>query len=171
MTVSKPQPGAYNEYYQPFVELVNTEFLEAELRNNLHEMSLFISGLSAEKWNSRYAEGKWTVGEVLMHILDCEHMFVHRAFWVQRNMGPGLISFDHNKMVESSVSVKCTPSRFLELYEAQRNYTLAFAKTLKLADWDKTGEIEGKEFDIRLLYYVICGHERHHLNVVKSLYL
>lgn len=170
MNIAKPQL-ADGEYYKPFVELVKTEFLEAELRQNLNEMSLFLENLSIEKWNHQYAEGKWTVGEVLMHILDVEHMFLHRAFWVEREMGEGLISFDHNKMVKNSVSIKCTPSRFMELYEAQRNYTIAFAKTLKLADWDKQGEIEGNTFDIRLLYYVICGHERHHLDVVKSLYL
>jgi uncharacterized damage-inducible protein DinB len=170
MNIAKPQL-AEGEYYKPFVDLVKTEFLEAELRQNLNEMSLFLADLSSEKWNSRYAQGKWTIGEVLMHILDVEHMFVHRAFWVQREMGEGLISFDHDAMAENSLSVKCTPSRFLELYEAQRNYTLAFAKTLKLADWDKKGNVEGNEFDLRLLYYVICGHERHHLNVVKERYL
>lgn len=170
MTVEKPAKSDYNNYYLPFVEKVETTYLEAELKKNIHEMEAFITNLSQEKWDYRYAEGKWTIGEVLMHICDIEHMFVHRAFWTQRNMGKGLISFDQELMAQNSLSSKCTPARFLQLYEAQKNYTIAFANTLKISDWDKGGEIEGNKFNIKMLYYVIVGHERHHLEVVKKLY-
>lgn len=171
MNVDKPIDGQYDPYFKPFVELVKTNFLEAELKQNLNDMSNFLAGITVEQWNHAYQEGKWTIGQVLMHIIDVEHMFVHRAFWVQREMGSGLQSFDHDLMASNSISSKCTPARYLALYEAQRNYTIAFANTLKITDWDKTGTIDGKKpFDIRMLYYVITGHERHHLNVVKERY-
>lgn len=170
MTVDKPAKSDYNNYYLPFVEKVETTYLEAELKKNIHEMEGFIAQLSQEKWNYKYAEGKWTVGQVLMHICDTEHMFVHRAFWTQRDMGKGLCGFDQDLMAENSLNSNCTPSRFLELYEAQKNFTIAFAKTLKINDWDKSGEIEGNAFNIKMLYYVIVGHERHHLEVLKARY-
>ena len=171
MLIKKPEENTYDSYYKQYVDLVPTTYLEAELQTNFHEMSLFLLNMEDSKWNYQYAEGKWTVSQVLMHIIDVEHMFCNRIMNMVRGLKTDLESFDDNLMAENAVTEKITPKRFIDLYNATRNYTFALARTLTKEDWDKSAHVEGKPFTVRSLYYCIIGHERHHMSVVKSKYM
>lgn len=171
MLVKKPESGTFDAYYQMYIDMVDTNYLEAELDTNMHKMGLFVLNMDDDKWHYRYDEDKWSIAEVIMHICDVEQMFCNRVLNMVRGLKCEFDGFDHDLMAKNSISEKMTPKRYMELYTATRNYTVALAKSFMPEDWEIAGVVVGKKFTVKSLYYCMIGHERHHLNVINERYL
>lgn len=136
-----------------------------------HEKTLgFLRGLPAAKRSHRYAEGKWSVAEVIGHVTDAERIFAFRALSFARGEAAPLPGFDENAYVVSADFDAVPFAALVEGYDAVRRASLSLFSTMSPAAWAGRGVSNGKPLTVRALGYVIVGHERHHRAILAERY-
>jgi uncharacterized damage-inducible protein DinB len=118
-----------------------------------------------------YAPGKWTLKEVLGHLIDDERIFAYRALCIARNDAAPLPGFDENQYVAATHFEERSLSILLREYHAVRQATIAFFESLTQEEWRRTGIVSGYPASVRGLGFHIVGHELHHLRVIRERYL
>ncbi len=133
----------------------------------------FIYSLPAEKLLYRYAYGKWSIKEILVHIVDDERIFSYRALRFARNEKLNLTGFDQDSYAIYSEADKRDLGNIFDEYEAVRNSTITLFNGLPGNSLDRMGHGTGLANDatVRALAYHIAGHELHHVNFIKENYL
>ncbi|MFN8286373.1 MAG: DinB family protein [Chitinophagales bacterium] len=171
MKITRPQEGEYPLYFDPYVRRVVTDDLLAELEAGKKEMVAFIEALPAEKHSYRYAEGKWTIKEMLSHIIDAERIFVYRALRFSRKDSTPLPGFEEDEYVPNSNAANRSMQQLLKEYVAVREATIAFFDSITEEMSLRQGVSNGKNISVRAFGYMIQGHQQHHINVVKERYM
>jgi hypothetical protein len=118
-----------------------------------------------------YAEGKWTLKEVLGHLIDDERIFAYRALCVARADARPLPGFDENDYVAAAGFEARSMQSLIDEYRIVRRATIAFFSSLSAEQWLRRGIVNGYEASVRGLAFHIAGHELHHLRTVKERYL
>jgi uncharacterized damage-inducible protein DinB len=127
--------------------------------------------LPEEKLLFKYAEGKWTIKEVLVHIIDDERIYAYRALRFARNDKTELPGFEQDPYAYYSYANQRTAESIVEEYEAVRLSTIALFNNLSDDAIARSGVANKNEVTVRALGYHIAGHELHHLNIIKTRYL
>jgi hypothetical protein len=127
--------------------------------------------LSLATWRHRYAPGKWSVGEVVGHLCDAERIMAYRALRFARADTTPVPGFEENDYAPAGRFDERTPESLLDEYRAVRAATLALFRNLPDGAGERRGIANGHPISVRALAYVITGHERHHLQVLKDRYL
>ena len=173
-TIPKPQPGEYPEYAEIYMSLLRDDgrILE-DLKNNFRTVKDFIYSLPAETLLYRYAPDKWSIKEILVHIVDDERIYAYRALRFARNEQQGLIGFDQDEYAKYSQADARDLVNIFEEYEAVRNSTIALFNGLPEESLTRMGRGTGTANDatVRALAYHIAGHELRHMNIIKERYL
>lgn len=167
----KPQEVDYPAYYKGYVERVPEGNLIDLLKQEMNDSVSFYSTLSEEQGNFRYAPDKWSIKDVVLHIIDCELVFLYRGISIGRgdeNMLPG---FEQNDWAANARADYSSMSDLLILYIAQRKHTIAHLKSLTDSDWNRTGNANGNPITVNAIGHIIVGHAMHHQNVIKEKYL
>ncbi len=159
------------EYYKGYINLVegNKSLIDL-LENggtNLFRTHFETLELIGEKV---YAEGKWTIKEIVQHLIDTERIFVNRALRFVRCDQTELPGYDHNAYVPVSNANKRTLESLLEEYEILRLSTFSFFKQLNLEELQRTGIANGNEISVLAIGFILIGHPTHHFNVIKERY-
>ncbi|WP_027002923.1 DinB family protein [Hugenholtzia roseola] len=141
------------------------------LQHNTQRLNRFFKEFPLEKRLFRYAPQKWSVQDILLHLIDSERVFVYRALRFARNDSTLLSGFDQDLYVESAQADSYEWEQIEALFKTQRLASLAFFSYLKEADWLRKGESNEYPFSVRGLAYAIAGHTEHHLDVIESHYL
>jgi len=167
---NRPNPDEFAPYYNTYIKLVGDENILDILENLKESTYSFFTGMDQEKADFAYAEGKWTIKEVLGHMIDAERTFAYRILAFSR--GPAeLPSFDENAYVENSTY----NSRFFKDIVAEfrqvRESNMYLFRSLNSQQFVATGIASGFKVSVRALLYIIAGHEMHHLNIIKERYL
>jgi uncharacterized damage-inducible protein DinB len=158
-------------FYQNYVRQVqNLDVMDA-LRQSNEEMMRFINALPPEKENFAYDKGKWTVKELLCHVIDAERIFVYRALRFSRNDKNNLPGFDENAYVPESNAVNRSLDSIRDELRNLRTSTIDFFKSCDGEMMARTGFANNTEISVLALAYVVSGHEMHHLNILKQRYL
>jgi len=161
----------YESFFHPYLALVPfdnlSELLIAELNNQLD----FLNDIPIEKLHYRYAENKWTLADVIVHMTDAERVFSYRALRFARNDKTELPGFDQNDWVKSAGSKRNTINDLIGQFKTSRNQSIALFKGLDAVDLLKTGRASNCNFSVRAIGYMIIGHNRHHIGKIKTLYL
>lgn len=167
--IEKPNQNEYGAYFQPYMDLVNEPALEA-MAKALKELEDFHKLIDESKSTYRYAEGKWSVNEVLLHLVDCERIFNYRALSFSRGEleVPG---FDHDLYVTHSHADERTVADIFAEYAKVRAASLALFASFNEQHLNTMGKANGNPISVRALGFLITGHQRHHLNVIKERYL
>jgi uncharacterized damage-inducible protein DinB len=126
--------------------------------------------LPASKASYRYAEGKWSVRQVLGHIVDGERVFGHRAFCFSRGEKAALPGFDENEYVAAFTADAVPAAELAAEFRAVREANLAFLRRLGDAAWARVGTASGQPVSVRALAWIMAGHPRHHLAVLRERY-
>lgn len=129
------------------------------------------SDLPEEKLAYRYAPGKWSVKELLGHLIDCERVFMHRALRFARNDLRAQDGFDENSFAVEAQTEARPSGEILKEFEAVRRSSILFFHSLPAAVLTRGGEANGKQVTVRALAFVLAGHTEHHLNVLAERYL
>ncbi len=124
MTPSEIQISEYNPYYKRYIDLVENLPLSEALAKGLTNTQTFFDSLPVEKWNYRYAEGKWTPKDILQHITDTERVFAYRALYFARSSNAELKGFDENHFAENALANNRTVDELLQEHLAVRNATI-----------------------------------------------
>ena len=167
-----PGPDTLPEYYHGYLARLDPEtgdVLEALARQGEEVLERF-RGITPEAASHRYAPGKWTVREVLGHVVDTERVFQLRALWFARGDGAPLPAFDENAWAAVSNADSLPVDRLLEEYAAARNATLALYGNLDAEALERTGTASGHSFQVGALAWFLLAHERHHLDILRDRY-
>ena len=172
--ITKPDKSEYPEYAEMYMKLLPDDGLVLHhLRNNFQIVKDFIYSLPPEKLLYRYAKDKWTIKEILVHIVDDERIFSYRALSFARNEKGSLPGFDQDDYAQWSGAIGRDLESIFEEYEAVRRATIALFNGLPRESLTRmgTGSSHEHRATVRALAYHIAGHELRHLNIIKERYL
>lgn len=172
--IAKAKKGDYPDYAEMYMKLLPDDGLVLKhLRDNFCIVREFIYALPPEKLLYRYAKEKWSIKEILVHIIDDERIFAYRALRFARNEKLNLIGFDQDAYAFYSEADARDLDNIFQEYEAVRTSTIALFNGLPENSLDRMGHGTGSANDatVRALAYHIAGHELHHFNVIKEKYL
>jgi uncharacterized damage-inducible protein DinB len=172
--ITPPQPGEYPPYAIMYMKLLPTDGLILKhLQDNFNMVKQLIHSLPENMLYHRYAPGKWSIKETLVHIIDDERIFAYRALRFARNEKNNLIGFDQDSYATYSDADNRDLDNIFEEYEAVRRSTIALFNGLPDEAFDRMGHGTGTANDatVRALAYHIAGHELHHINIIKEKYL
>jgi uncharacterized damage-inducible protein DinB len=168
----RPLPGEYAEYAQADIDAVAGTDAVAILAALAAETHALLASISEDQVRGlRYAPGKWTLKELLGHIIDDERIFTHRAFSLARGEVTPLPGFDEKVYAAMSGADRRPWADLLEEYRAVRASSVMLFRSLSAAAWIRQGEVNGYRATPRGLAFHIAGHELHHLRVVRERYL
>ncbi len=159
------------EYYHNYINLVTESPLDDQLISG--GIELFMSHFTElEKLGLKtYAEGKWTVNEIIQHLIDTERIFINRALRFLRNDKTNLPGYDHNAYVPVSRSNNRSLDELLTEYKAVRHSSALFYAPLSQEELLRTGTANNLEISVLAIGYILVGHPMHHFNVIKEQYL
>lgn len=170
--ITKPEASEYAPYYDKYISLVPADGMVLQhLYNNRKMIDAFLMTLPPERWEHRYAEGKWTIKEMLLHVIDTERVFAYRALRIARADATPLSGFDQEVFVPASNANNRTVSSLLEEYAVVRQATLTLLGNLTDEAWGRMGTASECPVSVRALAYMTAGHELHHLNIIKERYI
>jgi hypothetical protein len=136
----------------------------------IEETVILLRGLSDSDALYRYAHGKWSVKEVVGHLSDVERIMSYRALRIARGDQTPLPSFDEKAYVPHAKFDSRTLADILGELRTARAATLALLRTFDVDAWRRRGTASGKPVSVRALGYMIPGHERHHVEILKTRY-
>ncbi|WP_235998452.1 alpha/beta hydrolase-fold protein [Hymenobacter sp. BT559] len=170
-TPARPAPGTYQPYAQGYLDLIpeGADPL-ALLRQQPAELHRDLARLTEAQALMRYAPGKWTPKEVLLHIIDTERIFTYRALRFARGDAQSLPGFNENEYAATSEANDRSMSDLLTEYHAVRAATLALFSSFTPAQLDRVGLANGGATSVRALLFITAGHERHHLGILRERY-
>jgi len=161
----------FNSYYTPYINLVDSKDIVASFEKNFKETLSFFSSIPEDKWLYSYAEGKWTINEVIQHILDTERVFAYRALCFSRKDTVELPGFDQDDYLINSNANSRSKESLIEEYISIRNATITLFKSFSEEMLLQIGVASNSSLSVRAAGYIIVGHEKHHCNVIKENYL
>ena len=167
--IAKPRPDEHVEYYGKYVALVGDDAFTA-LAEQASSTPMRLQAMSEEQAMHRYAPGKWSVKEVIVHVADAERVFAYRALRFARADTTDLPGFDEGAWVPASGADRRTASELLFEFAAVRAATLALFAGFDEAALLRRGTANGAPVSVRALAHIIAGHERHHMGLLKERY-
>jgi hypothetical protein len=167
----RPDAGEYGPFHAGYVALVPQGDVLELLERQLEESSALLQGVPESRGDFAYAPGKWTIKEVLCHLSDAERVFAYRALRFARGDATPLPGFDEQRWTPNSGASQRTLADLLEEFQAVRAATLALFRGLPPEAPTRHGVASEKETSVRALVWIIAGHERHHLKILRERYL
>ena len=171
MKVSELNSEEYASAYAPYVEKVADVDLLEELEISVHRLIRFVQDIPMDKFDYRYAEGKWTIKDILQHLIDAERIFGYRALRFARSDKSPLSSFNENAYVDIAHANKRSIQDLLTELAVVRQSTLSLFKSLTHEELLRMGIASNNQMSVRALGFVIIGHQNHHQNVFQERYL
>ncbi len=169
-SISRPNPDEHIPYYGRYIALVPDGDFVSQLGSEIGNTIGLLRRAPADRADFAYAPGKWTVKEVVGHMTDVERVMGFRALWFARNDAQPLPGFDENAWVPSGGFAGRSLSDLTDEFQAVRSATLSLARGLDPSSLTRRGTANGAEISVRALLYIIAGHERHHVGLLKERY-
>ena len=167
----RPNENEYAPYYHTYVGKVPDGDILTNFRHVHHETQELIDNLPEEKGDYRYAEGKWTVKEVLMHLIDTEQVMAYRALRIAREDKTPIPGFDQDLFAKSVDVSERTLESLAEQFATTRDMTHAMFRHFSPEAFERMGTASDNAISVRGLAYIIIGHEIHHRKVLIEKYL
>jgi uncharacterized damage-inducible protein DinB len=170
LRVERPGADEAALFYYGYIGKVPSENLRLELTEQMEELERLLSPLSDQAALARYAEGKWSVKEILGHLTDTERIFGYRLLRISRGDVTPMEGYDENAYVPAGRFDRRPLALLLAEFRAVRLSTMAFMEGLPEECWTRRGVANGKSVTARALAYIIIGHVTHHLGVLRDRY-
>ena len=172
MKPSDLQPEEFAGHFATYINQVSNEYiLTEELEISVHRLIKFVQNIPMDKFDYRYAEGKWTIKDIIQHLIDAERIFAYRALRFARNDKTALPGFDENEYVDEVQSDKRSLQDLLTELAIVRQATLALFKSFSNNELLRTGIASNNPVSVRALGFTIIGHQNHHQRVFQERYL
>ncbi len=166
----RPEAGEFEPYYALYIKKVPDGEVVSLLESQIRATTAALRRLPASKATYRYAEGKWSIGEVVGHLADVERIFAYRAMRIARADPTPIEGFDENAYVPAAQFDRRPLAELINEFEAVRAATLALFRGFPPEAWPRMGVANGKPISVRALIYIVAGHERHHLGTLRERY-
>lgn len=158
-------------FYKRYIDVLGDVALLDMMTRQLSNFPEFITSIPDSKWSYCYAPDKWTVAQVLLHVIDSERVFQHRAFRFSRGDQTALPGFDQDIYAANSGAEKRSKASIIEEYEIVRKSSLTIFKPLDKKVLETKGIASEMEWSVGALGFVICGHQKYHRNLLRERYL
>lgn len=170
--MAKPLSEEYPLYFKTYIDMIpESGDLLDQLESSLELFEQLLYDVGEKKQEFRYAVGKWTIKEVVQHMIDVERVFVYRALRFSRNDKTVLRGFDENDFVSNYGINHRDFNVLLDEFCLLRRATILMFKDFDKEILDRRGEVDGATMSVRALGYICSGHVKHHLKVIKERYL
>jgi hypothetical protein len=166
-----PSSALYLAAAATLVDLPERRSLLHVLRAQPHELHTLLRGIDERVAHRAYAEGKWTLAESLLHVVDTERVFAYRLLRIARGDHTPLPGFDHDAWVPRSGASHRTLADLLTEMDAVRTSTCTLAESVRDAEWRHVGTSSGHATSARALAWMIVGHFAHHVEITRTRYL
>lgn len=166
----RPSDNEYAVHYSRYIQLVPGDNV-IEVLKEYDKTVNFLKSIPAEKENFAYAPDKWSVKQVVGHIIDTERIMAYRALRISRNDKNPLPGYDQEDFIKYGNAQRRTVNDLADEFEAVRKANLLMFKTFNQEELQRRGTASGFEVTVNGLLYIIAGHELHHLNILKERYL
>lgn len=161
----------YSNFNATYIKAAaNVELIE-ELEICLHDFIRFVQNISMDKFDYRYAEGKWTIKDIIQHVIDTERIFAYRALRISRNDITPLPGFEENDYVENTKANERGIQDLLAEFSAVRYSTLFLFKSFSEEQLKRMGTASGTAISVRAIGFIIIGHQKHHQHIFQERYL
>jgi uncharacterized damage-inducible protein DinB len=168
--MNRPEASEYADYYANYIAKVPGSDVLSVLESQRLQMLQLFAGRSERDGSFRYAPGKWTVKEVLGHIVDTERIFTYRALRFARADQTPLPGFEQEDYVRSGAFGARTLADLAEEFGAVRSASIGLFRSFKEDVWVRRGKADGKEVSVRALAFIIAGHQVHHRIILEERY-
>ena len=169
--IAPPDASEYASYYNTYISLVGGQDVLESLDRLGKEAAAFYSALSEEQGDARYAPGKWSIREVLGHVIDTERIMSYRALRFSRNDSANLPGFEQEGYVQYGPYGRAKMADLVTEFSCVRQASLYLFGRLDEAAWMRRGTADQKQITVRSLAYIVAGHELHHRKIVQERYL
>ena len=168
--MDRPTPAEHAPYFEQYLRYVTELDILAVLDKQPADVRALLAQLSDTQAGTRYAPEKWSVKEVLGHLIDSERIFGYRALCFARGEKKSLPGFEENDYAKTSGHDQCRISDLVDEFELARKSNVAMFEHLPEEAWLRTGIANENKVSVRALAFVLVGHTRHHLEVLRSKY-
>jgi uncharacterized damage-inducible protein DinB len=158
-------------YFAEYLSFEKEENLFEVLKNQSKEIIDLYDNLTKGQAEFAYAAGKWSLKGLLGHMVDTERIFSYRVLALSRGEKTALPGFDENEYQAASEYETQEGMDILAQYKATRVATLVLLNSFSSKQWNQMGQANGKSISARALAWMIAGHEKHHLKIIKERYL
>jgi len=169
--MNRPNESEYAPSYRSYVAQVNEDDIQPVLRSQIDALDLLLDRVTSERETYRYAEGKWSIREVTGHLIDAERVFGYRAFSIARGESQNLPGFDEKEYMLSAPYNRITLEDLLSEFRLVRLANIAMLRTLDETAWVRVGMANDNQVSVRALAFIMAGHVRHHMGVLRERYL
>ncbi len=167
----RPETSEYSSYYQSYIDLTRgVDFLQ-NLQDSGDQLIHFLENLETDRWDYAYQEGKWTVKQVIQHIIDCDIVFLYRALTIVRgDTETSLPGFDQDLFAHSSKLDHIDGRGIIENFRNLRSLIISMFKSFDSEKMDLSGTANNNSLTPLSTAFIIAGHTFHHLSVLKERY-
>lgn len=168
--VGRPEAKEFNEHYAAYVARVTEPDPVDAMTRQIEDTVNLLSGVSEAKALGRYAPGKWSVKEVIGHLADTERIFSYRALRIARGDTTALPGFDQDAYIPTAAFDRHPLQDLVGELRDVRRSTLALFRSFDRPAWGRAGTASGWPLSVRAIAYIIPGHERHHVAILRERY-
>jgi uncharacterized damage-inducible protein DinB len=171
-----PNEKEYPPFYKGYISKIdpNVDIIKV-LQQQLSEMLEIFNNITEEQSQHRYAEGKWSIKELIGHMCDTERIMTFRILHVARGDKNELPGFDEDTYVQNANFDNIPFLSLVKYYQSTREASISIIENLKettsAAAWENTCVVNGKSISARAVAYIIAGHELHHRSILEDRYL
>lgn len=166
----RPVPVTYPQYFQKYIDLVKEEKINFAMRNNWNDIHKVLVSIPVEKENFAYAEDKWTVKQLVAHVLDAERIFAYRALRFARRDPQIPLPFDEKLYAKNSFVETRKFMQLINEFEHVRKANSLMFESFSDETLLFCGETKSGPISVLALGYVMCGHALHHMNILQERY-
>lgn len=167
----KPKSNENPSYYNRYIDLIKSEDILSVLENHNQDMHDLLSRISEEAAAFRYAPEKWSIKEVIGHVIDVERIFAYRALRIARDDKTPLPGFEEDDYVKNANFDSRTLIDLSDEFRSVRESTLTMFSSFEEKIYSREGTASGFKFTVRSIPFIIAGHEVHHRQVIKDKYM
>ena len=168
--MKRPEASEYAPDYGRYVKLATENDVVAALEKQGAETARLLGGIDEKRAAFRYAPDKWSIKEVLGHMGDSERVFAYRAVTFARGDKGPLPGFEQDDWMRGSEFDRWSIGDLRENLASVRRASVVLFRNLSEAAWDRTGTASDNPVSVRAIAFIVLGHERHHLKVLREKY-
>lgn len=170
--MSIPEKQEYPPFYQPYIDVLDKESGMTDLLEiSLEQFEQVLYNIDSAKQEYYYAEGKWTIKELVQHMIDAERVFIYRALRLSRQDKTPLPGFDENLYVSNYESNNRDYTDLLDEFCLLRRSNILMIKGFSEKELDSEGVVSGLPITVRAIAHICSGHVLHHLKIIEERYL
>ncbi len=169
--MNRPEINEYDPYYHGYVSVINEDDVLQALETQPTAVRKLFDGKPEVTGTYSYAEGKWTIKELLSHLIDAERIFAYRILRISRGDETPIEGFEQDGYIENSNANNRSFADLLDEFEHQRRANVNMVRSLSGDAALRRGTASEKAVSVRALVYIMAGHVRHHVNILRERYL